>query len=89
MVDPVPYVASVANTATTEGGGGVESDADLAERVFLAPGAYSTAGPEDSYLYHAKAYSRPLGMWWPPATRRPARWILFSSWPTEQSLGRK
>ena len=51
MVDPVPYVASVANTATTEGGAEIESDADLAERVFLAPGAYSTAGPEDSYLY--------------------------------------
>lgn len=61
MVDPVPYVASVANTATTEGGAEIESDADLAERVFLAPGAYSTAGPEDSYLYHAKAYSPAIG----------------------------
>lgn len=61
MVDPVPYVASVTNTATTEGGAEIESDADLAERVFLAPGAYSTAGPEDGYLYHAKAYSPAIG----------------------------
>ena len=61
MVDHVPYVASVTNTATTEGGADIESDADLAERVFLAPGAYSTAGPEDGYLYHAKAYNPAIG----------------------------
>ena len=55
IVDPIPYVASVTNT--TE----IESDEDLAERVFLAPGAYSTAGPEDGYLYHAKAYNPAIG----------------------------
>ena len=53
IVDPIPYVASVSNTTATEGGAEIESDDDLAERVFLAPGAYSTAGPEDGYLYHA------------------------------------
>ena len=61
IVDPIPYVASVSNTTATEGGAEVESDADLAERVFLAPGAYSTAGPEDGYIYHAKAYSPAVG----------------------------
>ena len=61
IVDPIPYVASVSNTTATEGGAEVESDADLAERVFLAPGAYSTAGPEDGYIYHAKAYSHAVG----------------------------
>ena len=61
IVDPVPYVASVTNTTATEGGAEIESDDDLAERVFLAPGAYSTAGPEDGYLYHAKAYSAAIG----------------------------
>ena len=50
IVDPIPYVASVSNTTATEGGAEIESDADLAERVFLAPGAYSTAGPEDGYI---------------------------------------
>ena len=59
--DPIPYVASVSNTTATEGGAEIESDDDLAERVFLAPGAYSTAGPEDGYLYHAKAYSAAIG----------------------------
>ena len=61
IVDPIPYVASVSNTTATEGGAEIESDADLAERVFLAPGAYSTAGPEDGYIYHAEAYSPAVG----------------------------
>ena len=61
IVDPIPYVASVSNTTATEGGAEIESDDDLAERVFLAPGAYSTAGPEDGYIYHAKAYSPAVG----------------------------
>lgn len=61
LVDPVPYAASVENVTLTEGGADVESDSDLAERVFLAPGAYSTAGPEDSYRYHAMAYSPAVG----------------------------
>lgn len=61
LVDPVPYVASVENITLTEGGADAESDEDLAERVFLAPGAYSTAGPEDSYRYHAMAYSPAVG----------------------------
>lgn len=61
LVDPVPYVAAVENLSLTEGGADTESDADLAERVFLAPSAYSTAGPENSYRYHAKAYSPAIG----------------------------
>ncbi|MFQ9474033.1 MAG: baseplate J/gp47 family protein [Oscillospiraceae bacterium] len=54
-------MASVTNTTTTEGGAEIGSDADLAERVYLAPGAYSTAGPEDGYLYHSKAYNPAIG----------------------------
>lgn len=61
MVDPVPYVASVSNTTVTEGGADAESDKDLADRVYLAPGAYSTAGTEDGYRYHAMAYSQAVG----------------------------
>ena len=61
IVDPLPYVASVQNMTTTEGGAEIESDEDLAERIYLAPGAYSTAGPEDGYLYHAKMFSNAIG----------------------------
>ena len=61
IVDPLPYIASASNQTTTEGGADVENDASLAERVYLAPGAYSTAGPEDGYLYHAKKYNAAIG----------------------------
>lgn len=61
LVDPIPFVASVSNTTVSTGGADVESDSNLAERIYLAPGAYSTAGPELSYLYHAKAYSPAVG----------------------------
>lgn len=61
MVDPVAYVENVTNTTETEGGSEIESDEDLAERVYLAPSAYSTAGPEDGYLYHAKRFNNAIG----------------------------
>ena len=57
IVDPVPYITSAVNQNPTEGGADVENDESLAERVYLAPGAYYTAGPEDGYLYHAKKYN--------------------------------
>lgn len=61
MVDPVAYIGSVSNITATAGGADVESDTDFADRVYLAPSAYSTAGPEDSYRYWAKAYSAAVG----------------------------
>jgi len=61
MVDPIPYMASVSNITVTAGGAEVESDEDLAERIYLFPGSYSTAGPEASYLYHAKKFNVNVG----------------------------
>lgn len=61
IAEPLPYVAGVTNTTMTEGGAEIESDKELANRVFLAPGAYSTAGPEDAYLYHAKKFNASIG----------------------------
>ena len=54
LVDPLPYVESVANTTTTAGGTDLEDDRSLAERTFLAPSGYSTAGPQDAYTYWTK-----------------------------------
>jgi phage-related baseplate assembly protein len=48
LVDPLPYIQSVANVTTSEGGAARESDESLAERVYLAPSGYSTAGPSDA-----------------------------------------
>lgn len=61
IVDPLPYIAGVSNTTVSEGGADTESDKELAERIYLFPGSYSTAGPEASYLYHAKTYNANVG----------------------------
>lgn len=61
MVDPVPYMAAVENITETAGGAEVETDGNLAERAFLAPGAYSTAGPGGSYHYWTKSYNAAIG----------------------------
>lgn len=61
MVDAVNYVSDVANITTTEGGADLESDESLAERIYLAPSAYSVAGPADAYIYWAKTYNTNIG----------------------------
>lgn len=61
IVDPVSYVASVVNTTASAGGSNEESDADLSERIFLAPSSYSTAGPADAYKYWVEAYNSAIG----------------------------
>ena len=57
IVDPVPYVASVANITKSDGGSGEESEESLRERIFLAPSSYSVAGPADAYEYWVKQYN--------------------------------
>lgn len=56
LVDPVPYVDSVENTTITAGGADLETDENLAERIYLAPSAWSTAGPDDAYKYWVKTF---------------------------------
>lgn len=61
LVDPVAFIASVANIETTAKGTGEETDQSIAERTYLAPSSFSTAGPDDAYIYHAKSYSQEVG----------------------------
>lgn len=56
LVDVVAYVESVANVDTSVGGADMESDAALTERVYLAPSAYSVAGPFDAYKYMVRKW---------------------------------
>lgn len=57
MVEPIAYISSVSNLETTSGGEDIQSDSDFREKIFLAPSGYSTAGPEDAYIYWAKVFS--------------------------------
>lgn len=61
LVDPLPYVISVENIATTAGGADVEADDPYAERIRLAPEKFSTAGPELAYKYYALSSSQEIG----------------------------
>lgn len=54
LVDSINYIGSVANTTKSEGGAEEESDEQLADRIYLAPSSYSTAGPDDAYEYWVK-----------------------------------
>ncbi len=57
LVDPINYVQRMENTTETSGGADEETDDALAERIYLAPSGYSTAGPEDAYRYWMQTYS--------------------------------
>lgn len=57
LVDPINYVAEVTNKTETTGGADIETDDALAQRIYLAPSGYSTAGPEDAYRYWVQSYS--------------------------------
>lgn len=61
IVDQIPYVSSIVNIDTSSGGADIEADDDgvnvwsgYRERIRQAPGSFSTAGPEDAYIYWAK-----------------------------------
>ncbi len=61
MADPLPYVDRVENITATNGGTDLESDESLAERTFLAPSGYTTAGSQDAYTFWAKTYNTGIG----------------------------
>lgn len=60
LVDMLPYIKSVSNTEITSGGADIESDENLAERIYLAPSGYSVAGPDDAYEYRTMAYNQDI-----------------------------
>lgn len=57
VVDPIPYVATVANLDVSAGGTDVESDDAYRDRIQQAPERFSTAGPDGAYIYWAKTAS--------------------------------
>lgn len=57
IVNPMTFVASAENSTTTSGGADEESDEDFAERIRLAPNAFSVAGPTKAYEFHTYSVS--------------------------------
>ena len=62
LVNTIAYVANATNTVETYGGAEAESDEDLKERIYEAPGGYSTTGPNDAYIFHTKNASADIGV---------------------------
>ena len=60
LVDPLPYVQSVENTETSQGGTDLEDDDHYRERIQLKPSSYSVAGPGAAYEYFVKSYSQAI-----------------------------
>lgn len=52
---PTPGIVSVVNITISAGGSNEESDESYAERIYLAPSAFSSAGPYDAYEYFARS----------------------------------
>jgi phage-related baseplate assembly protein len=54
ILDPLPFIATAANTNATAEGAEEETDDNLRERIRLAPASFSSAGPKGAYIFHAK-----------------------------------
>ena len=57
IVDPQPFLKSITNITTSAGGADTESDDSLRDRIHSSPESFSVAGPEGSYIFHAKSVS--------------------------------
>lgn len=57
LIDPIPFVKSVANTTETAGGAEEETDDAFRARIRSAPESFSVAGPEGAYRYWAMTAS--------------------------------
>lgn len=57
MVDLIPFIGEVTNTAESSGGTDAETDDAFRQRIFQAPESYSVAGPSGAYIYWAKSAS--------------------------------
>ncbi|MDQ7104218.1 baseplate J/gp47 family protein [Serratia sp. MF2] len=53
LVDPLAYVIFVTNTTKSSGGAETEADEPYRERIAIAPGSFSSAGPILAYRYWA------------------------------------
>lgn len=57
IVDPVPYVQSMVNITTSQGGADIEDDERYRERIHNAPESFSCAGASGAYEFFAKKTS--------------------------------
>lgn len=89
LVDKLPYMESAYNVEKSSGGAEIESDENLAERIYLAPSSYSVAGPDDAYKYWVKAYNPSITdvkVWSPEPGKVDIRFVVGDGELPEQAL---
>lgn len=57
LCDPLPWIASVTNTDTSQGGTDIEEDDTFRENIREAPEGFSVAGPEGAYTFFTKKFN--------------------------------
>ena len=53
QLNPNTLISAVTNTTVTSGGGNIETDAHLRDRIQAAPNRFSVAGPVGAYRFWA------------------------------------
>ncbi|GIQ69259.1 baseplate J protein [Xylanibacillus composti] len=92
LVDPIPYVAAVANLTESVGGNDIESDDAYRERIYISPERFSVAGPTGAYEYWARTASKDISdvfVWSPSPGEVEIRPLLAEGQlPTQEVLGK-
>ncbi|MBQ3441631.1 MAG: baseplate J/gp47 family protein [Selenomonadaceae bacterium] len=57
IVDPQPFLQSIVNITTSDGGADTEDDESLRERIHQAPESFACAGPVGAYVARTKEVS--------------------------------
>lgn len=57
IVDPQPFLQSIVNITTSDGGADAEDDESLRERIRIAPESFACAGPKGAYVAKTKEVS--------------------------------
>ncbi|MCM3141294.1 baseplate J/gp47 family protein [Brevibacillus sp. MER 51] len=58
LIEPLPFVQSVANLSVTAGGADRETNDAYRERIHIAPESFSVAGPDGAYRFWASSASQ-------------------------------
>jgi phage-related baseplate assembly protein len=57
LVDSIPYIQSITNTQTSEGGSDQQDELSFKSQIFSANQGFSVAGPAGAYDYFARLFS--------------------------------
>lgn len=60
LSDPLPWIASITNVDTSQGGADIQNDDSFREDIHESPEGFSVAGPSKAYEHFAKKYNQSI-----------------------------